>query len=257
MTAPQASDDFGGNLVDSIFEMFVLPEIDRRGLALERHEIEKVVVELNPDRAHPLVWINEAARIRAHVRVNRDLAEGEEVTASDVDEVFAVEPELVGPNSGYVCFATMLGRQFIRFDFRYNKQRVGLLLTRAREFLATALECLGTRPEVACDLAFSAAELSVQAQMLIQQERTKNHWQRQEWLDSWARHQNAPQDHADALRELRGHRLTGRYGNASVSVDPDTLGQLFAIVGSMIDSAGVVAAEPATRISGLSADTDQ
>lgn len=38
-----------------------------------------------------------------------------------------------------------------------------------------ANSCRGAASAVACDLAFSAAELSVQARMLLQQQRTKSH----------------------------------------------------------------------------------
>jgi HEPN domain-containing protein len=248
MTREQLPDDFATNLVDSIFELYVIPDVLRRGLVLERDDIRKVVVELNPDRQHPLVWINDAAQIVARVRVNRDLAEGEDVRVQDIDEVHAVEPVHVGPNSGYVCFAILMGQQYIRFDFRYNKERVASLLTRAREFLDAAVDSLNRRPAVACDLAFSAAELSVQAQMLIQQQKTKSHWQRQEWLDSWAQHSSAPQEHADALRDLREHRLLSRYSDAPPVADRSALERLFAVVEEMIQAALSYAAEPLQRL---------
>lgn len=50
MTSGPLPDDFSTNLVNWIFELFVEPEITRRGLALDRNEVRKVVVELNPDR---------------------------------------------------------------------------------------------------------------------------------------------------------------------------------------------------------------
>jgi hypothetical protein len=53
----------------------------------------------------------------------------------------------------------------MRAIVHYNKQRVAGLLVRAQEFLDTARDCAGVRPAVACDLTFSAAELSVQAQI--------------------------------------------------------------------------------------------
>ncbi|WP_141564465.1 hypothetical protein [Mycolicibacterium palauense] len=140
MTSGQQPDDFSTNLVNWIFEWFVEPEITRRGLALDREEVRKVVVELNPDRPHPLVRLNDQAKIVAEVRVSRDIAEGEEVTAADINGVHSVEPEGIGPNSGYVCFAVINGHQCIKFDFRYNKERVARLLTRARQFFDTAAD---------------------------------------------------------------------------------------------------------------------
>ncbi|WP_196764090.1 hypothetical protein, partial [Mycobacterium avium] len=116
-------DDFSTNLVNSIFELFVEPEITRRGLTLDRDEVRKVVVELNPDRPHPVVRLNDEAKIAAEVRVTRDIVEGERVTVADIDGVLSVEPEGIGSNSGYVCFAVANGYQCIKFDFRYNRER--------------------------------------------------------------------------------------------------------------------------------------
>jgi hypothetical protein len=118
MISGQLPDDFSTKLVIWIFDLFVEPEITRRGLALDRDEVRKVVVELNPDRPHPLVRLNDQAEIVAQVRATRDIAEGEDVTAADIDEVRSVEPEDVGRNSGYVCFAVVNGHQCIKF--RYN-----------------------------------------------------------------------------------------------------------------------------------------
>lgn len=230
-------DGFGDRVINSVFDVFVAPELIRRNLVLERDEITKVVVELDPDRRHPWVWINDRAKIVAHVHATREIAAGDEVTEADFDEVLAVVPQHVGPNSGYACFATIKGKQYVKFDFRYNKQRVRGLLMRAQEFLDTAHDCAGARPAVVCDLAFSAAELSVQAEMLLMQQRTKSHSVRQNWIESWAQHDNAPAEHAAALRELHQHRLSGRYAAAPFTADPLRLDDLLQVVGVMIATA--------------------
>jgi hypothetical protein len=244
-TSCESSDGFAINLVNSIFELYVEPELIRRKLKLNRDEIRKVTVELSPDRPDPRVRLNDEAEIVAQVRFKRDVAEGEDVTAEDIGEIYAVAPSHVGPNSGYVCFAVVNGQQCIKFDFRYNKARVARLLLRAHEFLDTAVQCLDERPAVTCDLAFSAAELSVQAQMLLQQRRTKSHLHRQEWIDSWTELDNAPKVHADALRTLRDYRIRGRYGDAVSRADRTELGQLMDVVNEMIKVAETYAGQPA------------
>jgi hypothetical protein len=88
-----------------------------------------------------LVWINQEARIVVQVRATRDLAPGKEMTESDFDEVYSVWPEAVGPNSGYVCFAILMDRQLVKFDFRYNKQRVSDLFSRAICHAEPAQDC--------------------------------------------------------------------------------------------------------------------
>jgi exoribonuclease II len=125
----------------------------------------------------------------------------------------------------------------LSFDFRYNKKHVVDLLDRAREFLDTARECYAIRPAVACDLAFSAAELSVQAQMSLMRQRTKSHPQRRDWLESWAEQQNAPAEHAATLHRLNESRAAGRYADAPFFIDQQELSALLDVGGSMIETA--------------------
>lgn len=73
--------------------------------------------------------------------------------------------------------------------------------------------------------------------MLLQQQRTKSHVQRQEWIDSWTELDNAPLEHADALRQLRNHRLQGSYEQVAFSVDGSVLKPLMEVVEEMIQVA--------------------
>ncbi|MEU8208643.1 HEPN domain-containing protein [Micromonospora sp. NPDC049044] len=227
------NDEFARNVVNSIFDVFVEPELSRRGLTLERDAITKVVVEIDPGRKHPRVWINDQAQISVQVRASK-VEEGQSITEADVEEVIAVLPPDVGPNSGYVCLATIAGARYVTFDFRYNREQASGLIQRAEEFLAVARTCSETAPAVACDVAYSAAELTVQASMLLQQQRTKNHSYRQEWLDQWVAHANAPSSHAETLRALHRARAAARYADGSLDISDDELKQLLGTVSEMI-----------------------
>ncbi|AYF32285.1 hypothetical protein CSH63_33565 [Micromonospora tulbaghiae] len=230
------NDEFARNVVNSIFDVFVDPELSRRGLTLERDEITKVVVEIDPSRKHPRVWINDQAQVSVQVRASK-VEEGQPVTEADIQEVLAVLPPDVGPNSGYVCLATIGGKRYVTFDFRYNREQVAGLLRRAEEFLFVARGCSETTPAVACDVAYSAAELTVQANMLLQQERTKNHSYRQEWLDQWVAHANAPSSHAETLRALHGARSAARYADGNLDISDEELNRLLGTVDEMINYA--------------------
>jgi HEPN domain len=229
-----SSEDFAANVVNSIFDVFVMPELARRDLTLEQDDIKKVVVEIDPGRKHPRVWINDQAQVAVQVKASA-VEEGQAVREEDIEEVVAVLPPDVGPNSGYVCLATIQGHRYVRFDFRYNRARIASLLDRAAEFLSVAKGCSKSAPAVACDVAYSAAELTVQANMLLQQQKTRNHSYRQEWLDQWVAHQNAPSSHADALRTLHDARSAARYADGSLEVTADQLDNLFRTVEEMIE----------------------
>jgi hypothetical protein len=232
-TTGSSDDGFAANVVNSIFDVFVTPELARRGLTLQRDDINKVVVEIDPDRKHPRVWINDQAQVAVQVKASA-VEEGQPVREGDIEEVIAVLPPDVGPNSGYVCLATIRGHRYVRFDFRYNRARIATLLDRANEFLSVAQSCSESAPAVACDVAYSAAELTVQSNMLLQQQRTKNHSYRQEWLDQWVAHQNAPSSYADTLKTLHDARAAARYADGSLEITSEQLKNLFRTVEEMI-----------------------
>ncbi len=194
------------------------------------------MVEIDPDRKHPRVLINDQVEIAVQVRASK-VEDGIAIQEADIQEVVAVVPPDVGPNSGYVCLATIKGQRYVRFDFRYNRERVLGLLDRADEFLSVATGCSASTPAVACDVAYSAAELTVQATMLLQQQKTRNHSYRQEWLDQWVEHQNAPDSHALALRTLHRARAAARYADGTLGVTSEELADLLRVTREMIDSA--------------------
>lgn len=231
-----SDDEFATNVVNSVFDVFVTPELARRNLTIDQDEINEVVVEIDPDRKHPRVWINDQARISVQVKASA-VESGAPIQEDDIEEVLAILPEGVGPNSGYVCLSTIKGRRYVRFDFRYNRERVTGLLDRAQEFLSVAVSCSDSAPAVACDIAYSAAELTVQANMLLQQEKTKNHSYRQEWLKQWVAHQNAPDSHADTLRVLHDARAAARYADGSLGITAAQLKDLLHVVEEMVESA--------------------
>jgi hypothetical protein len=125
---------FATGVINSVFDVWVRPELERRGLALDREAIRTVLVEIDPDKKYPRVLLNDEAPLTAEVGVTRDLACGEGVSEDDLDAVRGIRPTTIGPDSGYVCFARLKGIEYVDFDYRYNRGKVSGLLSRAREF---------------------------------------------------------------------------------------------------------------------------
>ena len=103
------------------------------------------------------------------------------------------------------------------------------LLIRAREFLDAAHRATTAAPGVACHTVFSAAELSVQAQMMSVQQLTKSHWQREDWLESWTEHNNSPASHLDALQQLHEYRAAARYAGKDLELPEGRLKELLLV----------------------------
>jgi hypothetical protein len=241
---PTEQQSFGSTLLEQMFELWIEPELARRGLNLGRDEIRKVVVELDPTASGPIVTINDDAAVVARVRATRAIAAGEDVTEDDFDQVDSVRPGGIGENSGWICFAVIKGQQVVAFDFRYNRARAAVLVERAREFLNSARRDADAAPAVACDTAFSAAELAVQAQMLLLQQSTKRHWDRQRWIETWTDNKNAPASHAIALRDLHSYRAAGRYADEDLVLPDGRLDELLDVAEEMIDQAEAAAGRP-------------
>src|SRR5438067_1076215 len=131
MTEPDSRSEgpaFGVGLLNSIFNVWVEPELKRRGLQLTRDEIVKVTIELDPSQPTPVIKLNDEAGIIASVRATRAIDAGEAITESDFDEVLAVQPAEIGPDSGWACFAVIKGQAVIAFDLRYNRSQARRLV---------------------------------------------------------------------------------------------------------------------------------
>lgn len=227
--------EFGESAINQIFDIWVGPELGERGVQLSRESIRKVVVELEPGKA-PRVLLNEEATISASFTAKRAIEPGEPVTADDIENLNDLRPDEVSPNSGWICFARIGQSEYVAFDFRYNRERALALLVRAGEFLTAARHAADEEfSNVAIDLAHSAAELTVQAQMLTQQNETNNHYERRRWLSSWAEHDNSPRQHSDILWNLSDLREQARYGSDQVRLKPGRLLQILELVQDMID----------------------
>jgi HEPN domain-containing protein len=238
MTTSQAGDsgtDFGPNVIQQVFELWVLPEVQRRGLTLTRADINKVVVEMAP--SEPVrVLINDEAAIVSAVRAKRAIEPGEAVTLDDIDEIADLKPHDIDENSGWICFLRWGGAEYVAFDFVYNRARAKVLLERARSFLRSADRDGEAELAVALDNAHSAAELSVQAYMLCMQEEPRRRRERREWLAKWAELKNAPQEHDDMLWNLADLRDQARYGDEAPTLKPGRFAKIIKTVASMIES---------------------
>lgn len=234
----EANPDFAANLLEQIFSLWVEPEMERRGLPVDRSKIHKVLVTFSPDQAQvPLVAINDEAELIGSIRATRDIQAGELVTEDDVAEIEGIKPANIDPNSGWIAYAVLRGQGFIHFDLRYNKERASQALKLASEYLTAAEACLKSSPRPAVDNLYSAAELSVQAQMFGTNSTTKQHWKRAKWLDEWAKLKNVPANHPTVLDQLHKERAAARYGDGELSMTPEELLSMISDVREMISFA--------------------
>lgn len=227
------TEEFSLTLVKHVFEIWVTPEVRRRGLANSESDIHKILVELEPGKAAHIL-LNDEVKLEGTFVAQRDIAEGEPVTLGDIQHLTDLRPIAVGQDSGWLVLIRLGDRIYISFDFRYNKAQVSGILKRAQEFLETAKSA---PPAVAVDLAFSAAELAVQCQMMTMQADSGDHRGRARWLATWARNGNVPQAQADLLHNLADLRSSARYGEGKLRLNPSRLPRILKTIEDMIDTA--------------------
>lgn len=229
---------FSRELIDQIFELWVIPKLTALGLDTARESVRKVLVEMDPDVRSPKVFINDDARLIGLARAKRNLLSGEQVTTDDIEHLQYLYPEEVGPNSGWICFARVGDQELASFNFHYNRQKSLDLVKRAEQFLASArLATASGLMEAAIDNAHSAAELTVQAQMMTQSNEDRGHEDRRTWLRYSVKDQRAPKRHAELLATLADQRKAARYGSGELRLKPGRLTAILKGVQEMIDFA--------------------
>ncbi|MHA7220315.1 hypothetical protein ACX80L_15685 [Arthrobacter sp. MDT1-48-3] len=217
--------DFGANVIENFFVTWVEPELVSRGLAADRVTIWAALVEL-PSRGEHTVFLNEEVQVAAKAKLDAGVERGTTLTAENLESLDHLIPLNVDPDSGWLVYVNIDGRGYLEFDFRYNKQRIRELLSLASEYLATAEVGYSTAPRPAIDNLFSAAELTVQAQMTsgtehtqLRSDHSKAQSERANWLKSNVTLGNVPAEHKQVLDLLKRERNAARYGD-----HPTTLG---------------------------------
>lgn len=251
MSGTLDDEELARNLTGQVFDLWVLPELQRRNSDLAREDVQRAVIEMHPGR-EPIILLNDEAKIVVAALSKRQIDGGEMVGDEDVDfsTIEHLWPSDVDPNSGWVCFLRIAGSEYVAFDFRYNRERAVKLLTKAQAFLSAA----ESAPiSVAIDNLHSAAELTVQAQMLSQAEDEHRHDVRRKWLREWTNLDNAPKEHSHVLDNLADLRRAARYGDDEPNVSPDRMHRIAEVVQHMIDDARSNLGDP-SGVPGLAAE---
>lgn len=228
--------EFGANVLENVFVTWIEPELARRGLITDRSSVWAAVVELLPGGGSKTT-LNDDAKIAAKATAAAGIAPGTPLTEDNVGSLERFQPAEVGADSGWIVYVVFAGAPYLAFDFRYNKSRVGELLHLADDYVATAQASYAAALRPAIDNLYSAAELTVQAQMLGQSEKTKFHRVRAEWLKNAADLSNVPASHHDVLNRLHSQRAAARYADGPLQMTATDVAEALQAVTQMIDFA--------------------
>jgi hypothetical protein len=242
---PDPAREFGTNVLENVFVTWIEPELARRGLPLDRALVWAVVVELLADGGAKTT-LNEEAKIAAKATASAGVAPGTTLTVENIEHLETFQPAGVEADSGWIVYVVFAGQPYLAFDFRYNKSRIGELLDLADDYLATAESSYTAALRPAIDNLYSAAELTVQAQMLSESQKTTFHRVRAAWLKNAVDLSNVPALHKDVLDQLHGERAAARYADGPVRMTSADLSEAMQAVKQMIDFARERAGKPIT-----------
>jgi hypothetical protein len=91
-------------LLDQVCQLWVGPELERRGLVIAPTQLSKALVVMAPGRPVQVLLEDEVSLV-ASVRAARAIAEGQPVTPQDFDDLRDLQPAEIDPDGGWVCFA--------------------------------------------------------------------------------------------------------------------------------------------------------
>jgi HEPN domain-containing protein len=232
--------DMRGALLEQIFQLWLQPELERRGLDKKPEEVVHALVVLRPDHgADVLIDADTGEKLVIQAKAARAIREGEPIAEADIEAIERLIPRHIDPDAAWIAFTRFKGVYVIAFDFRRNKAKAERMVERADEFLAVARLAKDAQLKApAVENLHAAAELAVMAQMATTTERPpKSHEKRRRWFSKWTRLGNAPSDHGRALADLARYRAAARYTDGSVRVRDVHLDWLIQQVDDMIEYA--------------------
>ena len=235
---------FSEALLQQLFDLFIEPELNRRGNTLLPGDINKVLITLAPF-SPPLVELNDEVQLIAQVAINRTIEEGEAITEADIEGVARLAPETMDSDAGWVAI-WRLGNQFtIQFDFRRNRGRANSMLDLADQFLRTAqMASRAGDSAPAVDTALAAIELAIKANFHLQSDTPiRRHDRRIDLWEGWVRLGNAPAHLESLPRTLLQERDATRYGDAPISMSSEEIQAAIEAVAATIEHVRTQASE--------------
>lgn len=223
--------EFDTRVIDQSFEIYIAPELARRERTDDPRSITQFLVEISVD-GNIRTLLDDEAESSLLIYIKR-----EDDGLQYFDEVRPAEGA-VHPDSAWVCFFSQPGGGgVLGFDYRKNRAVAQGLVDKAEKYLALARKGEDAHLSAALDNAHSAAELSVQALMMLENGTTQNHAERRKWLKMWADCGNSPAAHSDLMDNLAALRKVARYSPGDPPLKKGRFPRICNTIQEMIDVA--------------------
>lgn len=216
------------------FELGFQPEIDRRlaaGALKPDFVLWGAQVIMDPDRAAPVVRLNEEVRGVVTARTDLPVTAGELARPADLEHLVGMSLTDEDPNAGHFTALVHLDRWYVFFDFRYNAGRILNLLQSADQFLEAARLCIDKQLALpAVDNLYDAVQIMAKAILLTTPDRkvmeAKSHGFIETKLNLHGTLGNVARRSVQTLNRLKQLRPLVRYSTESRSVPVEELRDL-------------------------------
>ncbi|MCZ2814920.1 HEPN domain-containing protein [Modestobacter sp. VKM Ac-2984] len=232
---------FVPNVVGELHRVWIDAELSARGDAAPAAVAQALIVLPLSEGGDVEVRLNDEVDFVA--------VAGEDAQVVDPTDVFVGQitnlwPTNVHPDAAWSCFVTAQEGRVVVFDFRRNREAVGAVIERARQFWRSAQLNLGHEDQLppAVEDLHAAAELAILVMALLggwQQPKNQGqrHRGRHEWLKGQVRYGDTPAEYLTTFDRLAEQRNVARYAERPLAIDQDEAQQLLGIVEAMIDEA--------------------
>ena len=212
------SEEIGKRIHQQVFELWINPEIKRRknsGNISSGFQLQRAQVIMNVDQPVQ-IRLNHEFEAIIKARVKKSFNKGDPVILNDFSDIESIELTGHDPNAGHISLFLHEGHCFISFDFRYNVQRSQDHIQTAKEFLATAHDCLEKqRTRAFMENLFAAYELLVKAWLLRMPLpsllTSKKHSFLQTQWNQYRKLGNIPPEYTKMFNKISDQRKASRY----------------------------------------------
>jgi hypothetical protein len=239
---PDAHDPaFVSHVIGELHRVWIDAEVTSRGDSAPAEVAQALIVMPLAEGDDVEVHLNEEVDF---VAIAGEDAEVVDPAAVYVGQVTNLWPTNVHPDAAWSCFVTAQAGRIVVFDFRRNRDAVGAVIERARQFWRSAQLNLGHEDQLppAVEDLHAAAELAILVMALLggwrqPKNQGQRHRGRHEWLKGQVRYGDTPAEYLTSFDRLAEERNVARYAERPMAIDQDEAQQLLATVQRMIEEA--------------------
>ena len=225
---------FGSNLLKNLMEVFINPEIKKRGLN-GSFVLRTAQIILIPGKP-PIVRLNDEIKAIADVKLTDGISksQGEKIYLHEIEDVTKIKLlDDERQKYGHFTIIRVKDKWSIAFDTRWNRDAAEAYIRMAEEFLETSKGCLKDKKYRACvDNLFSASELIVNSSLIIMFP-TKN--MKHDGIRRTYEKISPKEEYKKTLNKLHGLRHPARYDKKDFNITEEECIELTKKVEEMIE----------------------